>query len=350
MPLPREIASLADAHGEQQAALADEALGLLSQAHRRGNTSNTAWRDAIAAIAERLLLIQVAAASLAEGYVSDVLEAQDADPSAEASVNVDGFSDFTDGGGSLLQYLVYAGNAVRESALEERLPPAVARQRAVYATTAILVNGMQDTGRSAVHSDMWTRPSVKGYVRMLRPPSCARCAILAGRRYWSSQAFKRHKRCDCRHVPVAEDTGGDWTTSPSTYFKSLSREEQDRIFTKASAETIRLANGKADTINQVVNARKGMTTTAFFGHELVVTTDGVTRRGLFGKYRILDDGTWVLRDAADTVRRPGRTGTRTYRYPREPRLMPDQIFQFAEEENWDRAEVLSRLRRYGYIF
>ncbi|WHT21014.1 hypothetical protein N8J89_08085 [Crossiella sp. CA-258035] len=314
----------------------NSALGLLSEALRRGVSDPATWRDSVAAVAERLLVLQVAAAALADDYVTDVLEAQGADPSGETEVNPEGFADFTDGGGSLLSFLVFAGNSVYREATQERLSAASTRQRVEHVTTAILMGGMQDTGRSAVHSAMFARPSVTRYVRMLRPPSCARCAILAGREYRASVAFKRHKRCDCRHIPQTEDTG-DWTTRPSRYFKSLSREEQDRIFTKSGAEAIRLGGVKDSSMNQIVNASKGMQTVTSWGRELSITLEGVTQRGLFGRYIVQEDGSLRRRDRTNPLER------------NTLRLMPDQIFQLAEQEGWDRAEVLRRLRRYAYV-
>ena len=58
---------------------------------------------------------------------------------------------------------------------------------------------VSDAGRSAESVATAARPNV-GYVRFLSPPSCARCAILAGRVYRYSQGFQRHPGCDCTMV------------------------------------------------------------------------------------------------------------------------------------------------------
>jgi hypothetical protein len=40
-------------------------------------------------------------------------------------------------------------------------------------------------------------------VRYLSPPSCSRCAVLAGRVYRYSDGFLRHPRCDCTMIPTS---------------------------------------------------------------------------------------------------------------------------------------------------
>lgn len=178
---------------------------------------------------------------------------------------------------------------------------------------------LADTCR-AVNRVQFPSMKVGGYVRVLTAPSCARCAILAGKRYYSDTAFLRHPRCDCQHLPASEEVAEDMLFNAEEYFDSLSPEMQDKHFTKDGAEAIR--NG-AD-INQVVNARRGMYTTVTPSGRRVLsrdpsgnytTTEGITRRGFYG------------------------------RGSKSPRLMPEQIQEIAG----DRDEYLSLLRRYGYL-
>jgi hypothetical protein len=51
---------------------------------------------------------------------------------------------------------------------------------------------VQDAGRLAVGAALVARPHVAGWVRMLTPPSCSRCVLLAGRWYRYSAGFARH--------------------------------------------------------------------------------------------------------------------------------------------------------------
>jgi hypothetical protein len=326
----------------RQRALTEEAVALVGSITNRARTAET-WRDAVARIGTRLLTIQVALAGLADQYLTDVLEAQNASAAADGAINPGAWQDYTDGGGSLLLNLVYSVAAVPRAGVASDL---LERQVSDLASSIVLT-GLQDTGRSSVQASMQTRPSAGAYVRMLNAPSCARCVLLAGRVYHRATAFRRHLRCDCRNVPTPEDVADDWTTNPATYFRSLSHAEQDRTFTAAGAEAIRLGGVKQVAINQIVNARAGISTVTAYGRELQVTTTGTTKRAVFGGYEVLEDGT--LRRRTEFERRRGKTGIRTFQYATTPRLLPDEIFQLSEEFGWDRAETLRQLRRYAYV-
>lgn len=65
----------------------------------------------------------------------------------------------------------------------------------------IVASLVQDAGRSAESVATAVRPGT-GYVRYPAPPSCSRCAVLAGRIYRYSHGFQRHPRCDCTMVPT----------------------------------------------------------------------------------------------------------------------------------------------------
>jgi hypothetical protein len=176
-----------------------------------------------------------------------------------------------------------------------------------------------DAGRVADGVATVTNRTARGYVRVLTPPSCGRCAILAGRVYGSERAFQRHPRCDCQHLPVGDPRLGDkYTESAKSYFDSLGREQQNRIFTNAGAEAIRDGADPA----QVVNARRGM----YSAGGVAMTREGITRRGVAG-------------------RALAASGAAAGRRTVPVRLMPEAIYQLAS----DKAEVLSLLRRYGYI-
>jgi hypothetical protein len=64
----------------------------------------------------------------------------------------------------------------------------------------------QDAARAAQSVATATRPNI-AHVRFLNPPSCSRCAVLAGRIYRWSDGFERHPGCDCVMIPttVAND-------------------------------------------------------------------------------------------------------------------------------------------------
>lgn len=107
---------------------------------------------------------------------------------------------------------------------------------------------ISDAGRTASVVSNATRPAVTGYVRSLIPPSCSRCAILAGRVYRYSTGFRRHPRCDCLMTPTDATIGPALVTDPTEAFEK----GWIRGLSKGDAEAIK--NG-AD-ISQVVNVRR----------------------------------------------------------------------------------------------
>lgn len=198
-----------------------------------------------------------------------------------------------------------------------------------------------DTFRQSQLAAMATRRHVTGYVRMLNPPSCSRCVILAGKNYntldgiqfhqvgsdWvreraHGEGFQRHPLCDCVMIPASEDVAGDLTTDPRVYFDSLGAAEQVATFGKAGAEAIRLG---AD-IGKVVNARRGMSKAQVFGSKQWTTLAGTSRRGSFGRIN-------AQREAAGQHRLPVR-------------LMPESILALAGA---DRDHALRLLALYGYL-
>lgn len=157
------------------------------------------------------------------------------------------------------------------------------------------------------------KPVTLGWIRVLDPPSCGRCAILAGRFYKWSDGFLRHPNCDCKHMPVTLAASKGIVVDADEYFASLSPDDQDRLFGKGEAEAIRHG---AD-ISQVVNAtarRNGMYT-ADGGRRY--TREGTTKKGYYG------------RNAAK-VRRP-------------------TPWQIMKDSRGDREVARQALRRYGYI-
>lgn len=241
-------------------------------------------------------------------------------------------------------------------AIRDGAAPARALAGGAATLDMIVSTQVADAGRTADQVALTARPRVSGWVRMLRPPSCSRCVVLAGRRYRWNDGFRRHPRCDCVHIPAADDAAGDLRTNPRAYFDGLSPAEQDRVFTGAGAQAIR---DGAD-LAQVVNARRGaagltpagarltadelrelrggrdvgrLQTQKIFGRQLHTTTEGTTVRGRAG----------VRRGALETGER--QAGSR-YRAAQAPRLMPESIYQIAAG---DRVEAIRLLRVHGYL-
>lgn len=304
----------------------------------RGRIADS-WAALVPALLALLVGAQRAAAGQADEYVAAALAEQGLSQEAVGRVNVDALVGIASDGRPL-DTLLYqpAITALTGIAAGHVVPRAMAAGQ--VALQMIVATQVADAGRVADQVALTAHRRASGYVRMLVGDSCSRCVILAGRWYAYNAGFDRHPRCDCIHVPAREDTGDSIRTNPRTYFDSLSREEQDRVFTRAGAEAIRLG---AD-ISQVVNARRGaygltpagarltaeearavrggrrlgrLTAVDVFGRQLYVTTEG-TRRGL----------------AARRLR------------PGAPRLMPESILQLAGD---NRDEAIRLLRYHGYI-
>lgn len=306
--LPSFVSEVGAEYAKVVSSRVDGSLGMLDSALRRGHRSPEAWRDAVQAIAADLLGDQVFVASIADAYLNDVLDAQGVSVDADAAVEPRAFADVADGGGSWLQSLVYAPNSVRAPGVDWQT-------RFDFIARSIVKGGLNDTGRSSVQTGMQARGAVRWYVRMIRGVTCSRCAILAGRKYRSITAFRRHKRCDCVHIP-AQEADDDWSVDPQQYFDSLEHEMQNEVFGRAGAEAIRLGADPA----QVVNAESGVYVARSYGQNLLATTTGTTSRSLAGS-----------------------------RLQGDIRLMPDEIFLQAERLGWERAEVLRQLQRNGYL-
>lgn len=154
-----------------------------------------------------------------------------------------------------------------------------------------------DAARQMTAVGIAARPAVTGYVRVVEGGACSRCIILAGRYYRWSQGFLRHPHCACTHSPSNRARDAQ---DPRDLFDRLPKEEQDRRFTAAGAEAIRMG---AD-ISRVVNASKGVQYAQMFGRAVKATP---TRGGM--------------------------------------RLMPESILAAAQ----DRDQAIALLRAHGYL-
>jgi len=110
---------------------------------------------------------------------------------------------------------------------------------------------VRDADRQAMQGSFATTKVVTTWTRMLNPPSCKFCAMLAGKVFRWNEGFRAHTGCDCRHVPTAEVVGRDLTTDPYRYFESLAPAEQDRVFGKNDAQALR----DGGDVYRIVNTR-----------------------------------------------------------------------------------------------
>lgn len=305
-----------------------------------GHTSPVAWwKDNAVDVIDALTWAQIEAGVLADETVQLQLETQGAPPSA---LHYDPrLLAGRTGDGRTVHGLVGAGVSKVATAYDTGEVEAVntAWQQAKRFLVIAGSTAISDASRSASSASMLATPRTK-YVRMINPPTCARCLVLAGRTASTpTMGFKRHPGCDCSMVAVY-----DWDRRKrdpmyrslyfdnDTYFESLSEADQDKLLGKAGAQAVR---DGAD-FNQVVNARRGMSeVTDKFGNRRKVTTEGTTKRGTASKYMQAQLG-------GRFKKTPGS------RYTRLPvaRLTPEEIYKVADGST-DKARVL--LHQYGYL-
>lgn len=264
------------------------------------------WAAQVPLLVPVLSGVQVKAAAAGASYGAATLAEQGLYEAPQHFVNPRAFGGFASDGRTL-EGLLYSPVPYVKNLIGGGMAPAQALKAGGKHLTTIARTQVADAGRGAAGVDTATRRNT-GYVRMLNPPSCSRCSILAGRFYRWNAGFNRHPKCDCIHVAstqAAIDGGKSegLIHDPYEYFKSLSPEEQDRNYTKAGAQAIR----DGSDIFQVVNARRGVKPGG------LVTTEGTSKRGNFGR--------------------------------QGPRATPEAIYA----KGLGREATLKELERYGYI-
>lgn len=250
---------------------------------------------------------QFANASAGASYSADVLADQGEYVAPKAFVDPAGFAGVAADGRSL-EGLLYSTAPYVKNLIKAGHSPASALASGRGHLDMLVKTTVADAGRGAASVDIASRPGT-GYVRMLNPPSCSRCSVLAGKFYRWNAGFRRHPGCDCVHQAATDKALSAGKLEglihdPYEYFNGLSEAEQDKVYTKAGAQAIR----DGGDLFQVVNSRRGMKPGG------LVTTEGTSRRGSFGAGR-------------------GR------------RLTPEGIYS----QNLSRADTLKELERNGYI-
>jgi hypothetical protein len=286
---------------------------------RVGLDALDAWQPA--RLAAAVTALQFRAAQGADSYVDAAVKEQGLDDSRTGSVVPVLLAGIAGDGRSLVT-LFDQPRIAAKMAIGQGRAARDAWDEAKFSLQLMAMTAVQDAGRGADSVAMVARPAVTGYVRMLNTPSCARCAILAGKFFRWNTGFSRHPRCDCRHIPSSEDRAGDLRTDP----EAAIRAGQVRGLSRADLQAIR---DGADA-GQVINASRGMYVADVYGKTVKATTEGTTKRGL-----------GAARMQSDFVKVPGQR----YRRAQGPRLRPESIYRVAD----DRAEALRLLKRFGYL-
>lgn len=329
-----DVMELARRHVVRQTRISSAAMLAAIREWKRldGSDLSGSWTVVGPRVKSVLAAGQLAAAAGASDYVSAAVRAQGLDPQPDGSTQAAAFAGWAADGRSLDTLMLHSLITTKQ-AIADGTPLRGALQLGENWLSMAVSSEVADAGRSAEGVGMTADRTVTAYVRVLGGRGCARCVILAGQIYVGNPGFLRHPRCQCRHLPVA-DQGRmrPHLLDPHQYFEQLSRAEQDRRFTAAGAQAIR----DGGNINAIVNARRGMYRAADgYGRRVRATREGTTRRGLYFQME---------------RSRAGQVSPAIARNPRlfeltSPRLMPEQIYRIART----RDEAVDLLRQYGYL-
>lgn len=279
------------------------------------------WAEALPLLTLAVTDAQTDAAASATARGATALAATGAWRAPEAFLDPTAFAGAAPDGAPL-PYMLYDPARLTKAGIGRGMSPAGALELGRNHLRTLVKTTVADAGRAAGGVDVAARRGV-GFVRMLNPPSCGRCAVLAGRFYRWNAGFLRHPRCDCVHQMVAGREAAEsegLIADPYEYFGSLSPQEQDRYFGKGAAQAIR---DGAD-LGQVVNAQRGA---EYAG----LSKDG-TRRG--------------QRRTGTTSEGTSRRGNYARAGGSGPRLTPEEIYRRAGE---NRARALQLLTENGYL-
>lgn len=221
-----------------------------------GDDFDASWRRISPAILAVLVEAQQVMTEAAAQYVPSVL-AETGIPDRPSGNMRPGAFVGRASDGRRLDTLTYGSVTQAKAAMAEGASTATALDSGADWLDLMTRLQVADAARQAVGVMTASRKNLGGTVRVLNPPSCQRCAILAGRFYRWSQGFDRHPRCDCVNQPVPGEAyakAEGFITDPMDAYRA------GEIKDITQAQAFALDNG-AD-IFQVVNATRGMSTTA----------------------------------------------------------------------------------------
>lgn len=155
---------------------------------------------------------QLAAATAGAAYVPAVLDETGQSAPAAARVDPRVFSG-TAFDGRPLPTLLEGGVRTAKARIAIGTDPGAALVGGRQWLETALRTVVADAARDTVSVEVALRDGI-GWVRMVNPPCCSRCAVLAGKWYRWNEGFLRHPRCDCAHIPARETVGRKWLTDP----------------------------------------------------------------------------------------------------------------------------------------
>lgn len=181
---------------------------------RMGDDFDASWPALRSQLITLITAGQIAAAQLADPYLTAVLAETNQQNAPVAAVRARGFAGTATDGRSLPGFLDGAVVAAKQARTE------------MFTNDALAVGGrwldmatettIADTARSAITVGITVRPDIDGYVRSTGGDACTRCLVLSGKFYRYSTGFARHPRCHCNMTPTSRHRAGDFIESTPT--------------------------------------------------------------------------------------------------------------------------------------
>jgi hypothetical protein len=183
----------------------------------RPDAMDASWRQLLPQMTAYTAGAQLAAAQAGVAYLPDVLAEQGIADLAEVSIRPQAFSGVASDGRSLPGLLDGAVVTAKRSVLLGKDGGDALLDGQRWLEQA-LQSAVADAARDATAAGIVARSNI-GWVRMVNPPCCSRCAVLAGRVYKWSDGFLRHPRCDCLHIPTTLANADTYLSSPDELVK-----------------------------------------------------------------------------------------------------------------------------------
>lgn len=296
---------------------------------RMGDDFDSSWRRHGPSVLAVLMEAQSQVALAAVDYVPELLSETDVPDHPTADLRPDAFVGIASDGRPL-ESLAYQSVVTAKTAIGEGASTGAALDQGGNFLDLMVKLQVADAARQAVGVMTAGRKNLGGTVRVLNPPSCQRCAVLAGRFYRWSKGFDRHPKCDCVNQPVPSEAyakAEGFITDPMDAYR------RGEIKDITEAQAFALDNG-AD-IGQVVNATRGISTTS---------TETAKSIRLRLKVQNADPRPAIPAGQPDLLAFMG-----TSRRPAPSALIiptPEGIYR---EAKGDRDKAIALLREWGYL-
>lgn len=187
---------LAQAYYVAQSSLArrttDRVQLLWRELDRRDLTGS--WVDLVGPrVVEAVAAGQLAAAAAADPYVESVVSALGGESEPAGRLRPTMFAGRA-ADGRALESLLYLPVITAKQGIAAGLSDVDAMFRGLERLLRMAATEVLDAGRTAAGASIAGNRMIRGYIRVVNPPACARCIILAGKEYGWNAGFQRHPR------------------------------------------------------------------------------------------------------------------------------------------------------------